>query len=59
MVFSLLKRFLVHEGHQVIFVTNITDVNDKIYAAARESGRPSDELAHGDDRPSTAPTPIA
>jgi cysteinyl-tRNA synthetase len=44
-VFSLLKRFLVHEGHQVIFVTNITDVNDKIYAAARESGRPSDELA--------------
>jgi cysteinyl-tRNA synthetase len=44
-VFSLLKRFLVHEGHQVVFVTNITDVNDKIYAAARESGRPSDELA--------------
>jgi cysteinyl-tRNA synthetase len=44
-VFSLLKRFLVHEGHQVVFVTNITDVNDKIYAAARESGRPSYELA--------------
>jgi cysteinyl-tRNA synthetase len=44
-VFSLLKRFLVHEGHRVVFVTNITDVNDKIYAAARESGRPSDELA--------------
>ena len=44
-VFSLLKRFLVHEGHRVSFVTNITDVNDKIYAAARESGRPSAELA--------------
>jgi cysteinyl-tRNA synthetase len=44
-VFALLKRFLVHEGHQVVFVTNITDVNDKIYAAARESGRSSDELA--------------
>jgi cysteinyl-tRNA synthetase len=44
-VFSLLKRFLVHEGHSVIFVTNITDVNDKIYAAAREAGRPSAELA--------------
>jgi cysteinyl-tRNA synthetase len=44
-VFSLLKRFLVHEGHQVVFVTNITDVNDKIYVAARESGRPSEELA--------------
>ncbi|HEY2160146.1 MAG TPA: cysteine--tRNA ligase [Solirubrobacteraceae bacterium] len=44
-VFSLLKRFLVHEGHQVLFVTNITDVNDKIYAAALEAGRPSEELA--------------
>jgi cysteinyl-tRNA synthetase len=44
-VFSLLKRFLVHEGHRVIFVTNITDVNDKIYVAAREAGRPSEELA--------------
>ena len=43
--FSLLKRFLVHEGHRVVFVTNITDVNDKIYAAAREAGRPSAELA--------------
>ena len=36
-VFSLLKRFLVHEGHPVILVTNITDVNDKIYAAARSN----------------------
>ena len=33
-VFSLLKRFLVHEGYAVTFVANITDVNDKIYAAA-------------------------
>jgi cysteinyl-tRNA synthetase len=44
-VFSLLKRFLEHEGHRVLFVTNITDVNDKIYAAAGEAGRRSDELA--------------
>ncbi len=44
-VFSLLKRFLEHEGHRVVFVTNITDVNDKIYVAAREAGRPSEELA--------------
>jgi cysteinyl-tRNA synthetase len=44
-VFSLLKRFLVHEGHPVILVTNITDVNDKIYAAAQRLGRPSAELA--------------
>jgi cysteinyl-tRNA synthetase len=45
-VFSLLKRLLVHEGYKVTFVTNITDVNDKIYAAAVERGVPSDELAH-------------
>jgi cysteinyl-tRNA synthetase len=44
-VFSLLKRFLIHEGYQVTFVANITDVNDKIYAAAAEAGVPSDELA--------------
>jgi cysteinyl-tRNA synthetase len=44
-VFSQLKRFLQHEGYDVRFVANITDINDKIYAAARESGRPSDELA--------------
>jgi cysteinyl-tRNA synthetase len=34
-VFSLLKRFLVHEEYNVTFVANITDVNDKIYASAR------------------------
>jgi cysteinyl-tRNA synthetase len=44
-VFSLLKRFLVHEGNPVVFVTNITDVNDKVYAAALEAGRPSEDLA--------------
>jgi cysteinyl-tRNA synthetase len=44
-VFSLLKRFLVHEGYDVTLVVNITDVNDKIYAAAREKGVASDELA--------------
>ena len=44
-VFILLKRFLEHEGYRVVLVTNVTDVNDKIYAAARESGRDSAELA--------------
>ncbi len=44
-VFSLLKRFLVHEGYNVTFVANITDVNDKIYDAARATGVSSDELA--------------
>jgi len=44
-VFSLLKRFLDHEGYETTYVANITDVNDKIYAAARERGIPSGELA--------------
>jgi cysteinyl-tRNA synthetase len=44
-VFSLLKRYLVHEGYEVTLVFNITDVNDKIYAAAREAGVHSDVLA--------------
>jgi cysteinyl-tRNA synthetase len=54
-LFSLLKRFLQHEGYEVTFVANVTDVNDKIYDAARanpgshglppRAGRPSVELA--------------
>src|SRR3954452_7659852 len=44
-VFSVLKRFLEHEGYEVTFVANVTDVNDKIYAAAREQGVPSAQLA--------------
>ena len=44
-VFSLLKRFLEHEGYEVTFVANITDVNDKIYDAARAAHVPSAELA--------------
>ena len=44
-IFSLLKRFLEHEGYGVNLVINVTDVNDKIYDAARAQGRPSAELA--------------
>ncbi len=54
-VFSLLKRFLEHEGYETTLVVNVTDVNDKIYDAAhadpsnadpaRRAGRASAELA--------------
>jgi cysteinyl-tRNA synthetase len=44
-VFSLLKRFLVHEGYEVTLVVNITDINDKIYAAARDNPLTSTKLA--------------
>jgi cysteinyl-tRNA synthetase len=44
-VFSLFKRFLEHEGYDVTLVANVTDVNDKIYDAARPLGVPSADLA--------------
>ena len=44
-VFSLLKRLLAHLGYEPTLVVNVTDVNDKIYDAAREAGFGSEELA--------------
>jgi cysteinyl-tRNA synthetase len=44
-VFALFKRFLRHEGFDVTLVENVTDINDKIYVAAREREVPSDQLA--------------
>jgi cysteinyl-tRNA synthetase len=44
-VFSLLKRLLEHEGLDVTLVINITDVNDKIYDAARPLATSSAQLA--------------
>ena len=44
-IFSLFKRFLEHDGRSVTLVVNVTDVNDKIYDAARAQNRPSADLA--------------
>src|SRR5271165_1488575 len=44
-IFSLLARFLRHQGYEVELVVNITDVNDKIYDAARVREMPSEALA--------------
>jgi cysteinyl-tRNA synthetase len=44
-VFILLKRFLEHEGLEAKLVINVTDINDKIYDAAREADEPSDRYA--------------
>ncbi len=44
-IFTLLKRFLDHQGLPAKLVINVTDINDKIYDAAREAGRPSAEFA--------------
>ncbi|MGH2981696.1 MAG: cysteine--tRNA ligase [Solirubrobacterales bacterium] len=44
-VFSLLARFLRDQGYPVKLVINVTDINDKIYAAARNADQPSAEFA--------------
>ena len=49
-VFSLLKRFLEHEGYELTLVINVTDVNDKIYDAAARRGARSARAGARDDR---------
>ena len=44
-VFSLFKRFLAREGYDPVLVANVTDINDKIYVAAQQAGKPSEQLA--------------
>jgi cysteinyl-tRNA synthetase len=44
-VFLQMKRYLEWRGQPVRLVENITDINDKIYDAARARGVRSDELA--------------
>jgi cysteinyl-tRNA synthetase len=44
-VFSLFARFLRSEGYRTKLVVNVTDINDKIYAAAGAAGEPSSEFA--------------
>jgi cysteinyl-tRNA synthetase len=50
-VYSVLKRFLEHEGYATTLVANITDVNDKIYDAARPGGHPQRPAGARDDGP--------
>jgi len=44
-VFSLFARFLRSAGYKPKLVVNVTDINDKIYVAARGAGKPSEEFA--------------
>ncbi len=44
-VFSLLARFLKSEDYAAKLVVNVTDINDKIYVAAREAGEGSAAFA--------------
>ena len=44
-VFSLFARVLRSEGYRPRLVVNVTDINDKIYAAAEAAGEASGEFA--------------
>ena len=44
-IFSLLARFLRSEGYEAKLVVNVTDINDKIYNAARDVSEASGEFA--------------
>jgi len=44
-VFSLFARFLRSEGYKAKLVINVTDINDKIYDAAKAVSEPSEDFA--------------
>ena len=44
-VFDAVRRFLQHEGYDVTFVQNVTDVDDRIIETAKEKGRPETEIS--------------
>jgi cysteinyl-tRNA synthetase len=45
LVYDVLRRYLAWTGVDVRHVSNITDIDDKIIARAREEGRPAAEVA--------------
>ncbi len=44
--FDVLQRWLRHEGYDVTFIRNLTDIDDKILTKAAEQGRPWYNLAY-------------
>lgn len=45
-IFDTVRRYLMYKGYDVKFVTNFTDVDDKIIRRANEQGRDPIELAN-------------
>ncbi len=44
--FDVLRRWLSHQGYDVTFIRNVTDIDDKILAKAEAQGRPWFNLAY-------------
>jgi len=45
LVFDILRRYLEWSGHEVRYVSNITDIDDRIIQRAAEEGRSTEEVA--------------
>jgi cysteinyl-tRNA synthetase len=45
-VFDMVRRYFIYRGYQVHYVTNFTDVDDKVIARANETGQDPFELAN-------------
>ncbi len=45
LVFDVLRRYLIWTGQAVVYVSNITDIDDKIIAKAQKEGRDSADIA--------------
>ena len=43
-IFDVIRRYLKYRGYDVLFVRNITDVDDKIINKAKQSGKTFDEV---------------
>jgi len=44
LVFDVLRRYLEWSGNDVVYVSNITDIDDKVIQRAEEEGRPWQEV---------------
>ena len=44
-VFDTLRRYLEYQGNKVIYVSNITDIDDKLIKKGQEEGVPMQEVA--------------
>lgn len=44
-VFDTVRRYMVYKGYEVNYVSNFTDVDDKIIAKAIEEGVPAEEIS--------------
>lgn len=44
-VFDMVRRYLQYKGYEVEYVSNFTDVDDKIIKAAKENGEDAFKLA--------------